>query len=41
MGLKHVYVQEILNTTTVVVLQDIFCYMNLYIEMGPPRSKVR
>ena len=36
MGLRHVYVQNILNTTTKVVLQVIFLYMDLFIEMGPP-----
>ena len=39
MGLRFVYIQDILNTTTVVVLQDILCYMDLYIEIGPPRSE--
>ena len=36
MGLRHVYVHDILNTTMVVVLQVIFLYMDLFIEMGPP-----
>ena len=39
MGLRHVYVQDILNITMVVVLQIIFLYMDLFIEMGPPMSK--
>ena len=37
MRLRHVYVQDILNTTMVVVLQFIFYCIDLYIEMGPPR----
>ena len=36
MGLRHVYVQDILNTTMVVVLQVLFHYFIIY-EMGPPR----
>ena len=39
MGLKHVYIHDILNTTTVVVLQVIFCYRGLYVEMGSQRSE--
>ena len=39
MGLRHVYVQDILNTTTVVVLQVIFIYMDLFIEMCPLMSE--
>ena len=39
MGTRHVYVQDILNTTTVVVLHVIFQYMDLFIEMGPPMSE--
>ena len=39
MGLRHVYVQDILNTTTVVVLQVVLCYMDLFIETGPPMSE--
>ena len=38
MGLKHVYVQDILNTTMVVVLQVLFHYEIIY-EMGPPISE--
>ena len=34
MGLRHAYVQDILNTTTMVVLQVILRYMDLFIEMG-------
>ena len=37
MGLKHVYVQDIVNTTMVVVLQVLFNYEIIY-EMGLPRS---
>ena len=37
MRLMHVYVQDILNTTMVVVLQVLFHYEIIY-EMGPPRS---
>ena len=36
MGLRHVYVQNILNITMVVVLQVSFHYETIY-EMGPPR----
>ena len=36
MGLKHVYVQDILNTTMVVVLQVSFHYEIIY-EINPPR----
>ena len=39
MRLRHVYVQEILNSTTTVVLQVIFQYMDLFIETGPPLSE--
>ena len=39
MRLKHVYVQDILNSTTTVVLQVIFRYMDLFIEIGPPMSE--
>ena len=40
MGLRHVYVQDILNTTTVVVLEFLFPYGFKY-EMGPPMSEKR
>ena len=33
------YKLSMVNTTMVVVLQVILCYMDLYIEMSPPRSK--
>ena len=33
MRFRHVYIQDILNTTMVIVLQVLFHY-----EMGPPRS---
>ena len=36
MGLGHVYVHNILNTTMVVVLQVLFHYEIIY-EMGPLR----
>ena len=39
MRLRHVYVQDILNNTTTVVLQVIFRYMDLFIEMGPQMSE--
>ena len=39
MRLKHVYVHDILNTTTVVVLQVILLYMDLFIKMSPPMSE--
>ena len=35
MRLRHVYVQDILNTTMVLVLQVLFHYEIIY-EMGPP-----
>ena len=38
MELKRVYVQNILNTTMVVVLQVLFHYEIMY-EMGPPTSE--
>ena len=38
MGLRHVYVQDILNTTMVVVLQVLFNYEIIY-EMGSPMSE--
>ena len=38
MGLIHVYVQDILNTTMVIVLQVLFHYEIIY-EMGPPMSE--
>ena len=41
MGLRHVYVHDILNTNTVVVLQVIFLYMDLFIDMGPPMSEIQ
>ena len=33
------YIQDILNTTTVVVLHVKFLYMDLFMEMGPPMSE--
>ena len=36
MGLRHVYVHDILNTTMVVVLQVLFHYEIIY-EINPPR----
>ena len=38
MGLRRVYVQDILNTTTVVVLEFLFPYGFNY-EMGPSISE--
>ena len=38
MGLRHVYVQDILNTTTVVVQEDLLSYGYIY-EMDPPMSE--
>ena len=38
MGLRHVYVQDILNTNTMVVLEFLFPYGCKY-EMGPPMSE--
>ena len=38
MGPRHVYVQDILSTTMVVVLQTLFPYEIIY-EMGPPMSR--
>ena len=35
------YVQDILNTTTMIVLQVIFLYMDLFIEMGPPMFEIQ
>ena len=38
MGLRNAYVHDILNTTTVVVLEFLFPYGFKY-EMGPPMSE--
>ena len=40
MKLKHVYVQDRLNTITMVVLEILFPYGFLY-EMGPPMSEIQ
>ena len=42
MRLRHVYVQDILNTTTVVVQEDLFSYIYIYLfiyEMCQPMSE--
>ena len=40
MGLKYVYIQDILNTTMVVVLEVLFMDF-FFIEMSLPMSKIQ